>query len=121
MSKYLPFNLFMRQALLYPLTAPFLPPVDKVEEGFDYAAGKLTGELVVPVPLWERNSETGVLTPATVSDTIEVASVKVDSDKAFYLGAEDVNGSWRFIRSGDFLIIQRRESTIWVEKGAFLT
>lgn len=45
MSKYLPLNLFIRQALAYPLTSPFLPPVDKVEKDHSYAAGKLVGTL----------------------------------------------------------------------------
>lgn len=45
MSKYLPLNLFIRQALIYPLTAPFLPPVAKVEAGHKYAAGRLEGVL----------------------------------------------------------------------------
>lgn len=48
MSKYLPLNLFIRQALLYPLTFPFLPPVDKVKKDYKYAAGRLTGTLVAP-------------------------------------------------------------------------
>ena len=50
MSKYLPLNLFIRQALLYPLTSPFLPPVDKVEDGHSYAAGRLEGTLEVGGP-----------------------------------------------------------------------
>ncbi len=120
MSRYLPFNLFMRQALLYPLVSPFLPPIDKVENGFSYAAGKLTGELIVGDTLWERNAETGVLTPVNEGDKIEIASAKVDSNKAFYLGAEDADGSWRFIRSGEDLLIARRESGVWIEKGAYL-
>lgn len=45
MSKYLPINLFIRQALIYPLTAPFLPAEAKVEAGHKYAAGRLTGVL----------------------------------------------------------------------------
>jgi hypothetical protein len=45
MSKYTPFNLFMRQAQLYPLTSPFLPPVDKVEKDHSYANGHLIGTL----------------------------------------------------------------------------
>ncbi len=45
MSKYLPFNLFMRQALIYPLVSPFLPPANKVKNGYSYAAGNLIGTL----------------------------------------------------------------------------
>ena len=45
MSKYLPFNLFVRQALLYPLTSPFLPPIAKVEKDYSYANASLIGTL----------------------------------------------------------------------------
>ncbi|GAH45389.1 unnamed protein product, partial [marine sediment metagenome] len=38
------------QALLYPLTFPFLPPVNKVEKDHKYAAGRLIGTLVAPPP-----------------------------------------------------------------------
>lgn len=50
MSKFLPLNLFIRQALLYPLDAPFLPPVDKVEKDHEYAAGRLIGTLEAAPP-----------------------------------------------------------------------
>lgn len=50
MSKYLPLNLFIRQALLYPLTSPFLPPESKVEKNYSYAAGKKTGTLPAGIP-----------------------------------------------------------------------
>lgn len=45
MSKLLPLDLFIRQALLYPLDSPFLPPENKVEKGYSYAAGRKTGSL----------------------------------------------------------------------------
>ena len=38
------------------------------------------------------------------------------SDKAFYFGATDADGSWRMNRSGNNLVIERRESGSWVEK-----
>lgn len=48
MSKLLPLDLFIRQALLYPLTSPFLPPENKVLKDYSYAAGKKTGSYVAP-------------------------------------------------------------------------
>lgn len=39
------FQLFIRHALLYPLSSPFLPPVNKVQLGYSYAAGNLEGTL----------------------------------------------------------------------------
>ena len=47
MSKLLAFNLFVRQAGLFPLASPFLPPVGKVEKGYSYAAGQKMGTLEV--------------------------------------------------------------------------
>ena len=43
MSKYTPFSLFIRQALLYPLASPFLPAEADVKLAVSYANGKLTG------------------------------------------------------------------------------
>jgi len=48
MSKFTAFQLFIRQALLYPLTSPFLPPPDKVQKDFSYAAGQKVGTLDIP-------------------------------------------------------------------------
>jgi hypothetical protein len=42
--------------------------------------------------------------------------VCVESDKAFYLGDKDTDGSWRITRSGDNLVMQQRESSVWVTK-----
>ncbi len=50
MSKLLPFDLFIRQALLYPLTSPFLPAEDKVKKNHSYAAGRLIGSLEAAAP-----------------------------------------------------------------------
>lgn len=47
MSRLAPLDLFIRQALLYPLIAPFLPAVGNVRKDTSYAAGKLTGTLEV--------------------------------------------------------------------------
>ena len=55
MKKQSPFSLFIRQALLYPLASPFLPPIDKVQKDFSYSAGQLVGTLEAgPVELtWQ--------------------------------------------------------------------
>lgn len=37
-----------------------------------------------------------------------------------YFGAEGVDGSWRITVSGSNLLVERRESGVWVEKSAFL-
>lgn len=38
------------------------------------------------------------------------------ASQVVYFGAEDVDGSWRIIRSGTGLAFERRESAVWVEK-----
>ena len=47
-------------------------------------------------------------------------SGKVSLSGAFYLGDASVDGTWRIIRDGDNLSVQRRESGVWVEKSSFL-
>jgi len=49
-TKYTPFSLFIRQALLYPLTSPFLPAEADVKFGVSYANGKLTGQFYQTPP-----------------------------------------------------------------------
>jgi len=39
--------------------------------------------------------------------------------KTLYIGDRTTNGSWRFRDDGTNLIIERRESGTWNEKGAF--
>jgi len=59
MSKFTPFNLFIRQALLYPLTSPFLPAVGDVKLATSYAAGQKIGTYdPVPPPLeWQTDPD----------------------------------------------------------------
>ena len=82
MTQLSPFRQFIRQALLYPLTSPFLPPVDKVQKDFSYSAGQLVGTF-----------QGG--TPAEVEDTqilfnlIEVLRSTVAGYYSIKLGAID--------------------------------
>ena len=43
-------------------------------------------------------------------------SLFVGADDAVFFGETDVDGRWRIIRSGNDLVIQRRESSSWVTK-----
>jgi len=47
---------------------------------------------------------------------IDDDGVEVKSDKAYYLGDSDTDGTWRMIRSGDDLLMQQRESSVYVTK-----
>lgn len=46
--------------------------------------------------------------------------IELDAADAVYFGADDTDGSWRIIRSGNDFVFQRRESGTWVEKGSML-
>jgi len=53
----------------------------------------------------------------TLSRTVFVnGDVELEATKAFYLGGADTDGSWRFTRSGDDLLAQRREAGVYVTK-----
>lgn len=43
----------------------------------------------------------------------------LSSTDSIYFGAIATNGSWRIIRSGNDLVVERRESGAYVEKGKF--
>ena len=43
----------------------------------------------------------------------------MSSGSAYYLGDPGTDGSWRIIRSGNNLSIQRLESGVWVQKGSY--
>jgi len=92
MSKLLPFNLFMRQAGLYPLTSPFLPPISKVQLDYSYAAGRLIGTLVAGLP-------------AALLKTGQVTSYKTGDDGDLELGVakayiDNANGTVTDTKTG---------------------
>lgn len=47
---------------------------------------------------------------------VVTADLQVDATEAIYLGDKDTDGSWRIIRSGNNLVIQRLESSTWTTK-----
>lgn len=105
MSKFLPINLFIRQGLIYPLTAPFLPPVDKVEKGHKYAAGRLTGTLV------------GGGLPFTGQITQRVPNDDGDYQKGLTLTRPIVKGAvgnTRFVINGDGTITDSATGLMWI-------
>jgi len=46
-------------------------------------------------------------------------SVKVADDQAVVFGDGATEGDWRIIRSGNDLVFQRLESSVWTTKGSF--
>lgn len=49
---------------------------------------------------------------------IEVVNISIKDNDPITFG-EEIDGSWRIIRSGNNLSFQRRESGVWVEKGRY--
>lgn len=75
MSKLLPLDLYIRQALLYPLDSPFLPPENKVLSGYSFAAGRKTGSLISEVILdlfeYPNNAAAQLAYVSSERDTID--------------------------------------------------
>jgi len=69
--------------------------------------------------VWDAiNNRLGI---GTESPTVKLdvnGDIKIPTANAFYFGAIDTDGSWRIIKSGNDLVFERRESSIWVEKGS---
>jgi hypothetical protein len=56
--------------------------------------------------------------PSNPSSTLDVAGdIETESGNALYFGDPSTNGSWRIMRGGNNLNIQRREAGSWVTKG----
>jgi hypothetical protein len=51
-----------------------------------------------------------------IYDSLVTTDLELASDAAIYLGNFDTNGSWRFVRSGNDLVIQRLEAGTWTTK-----
>ncbi len=56
------------------------------------------------------------IAPSGGNLTVTAADVDIASDKAFYLGNPTTDGSWKIIRSGNNLLMQRREAGSYVTK-----
>jgi len=52
----------------------------------------------------------------TTTASPSFSDVEIDAAEAFYLGDKTTDGSWRIIRNGTNLEMQRRESSVWVQK-----
>lgn len=63
---------------------------------------------------WNNGNTT--LTQSANMLALGTADFQIDDTKAFYIGAAGTDGTWKFIRSGNDLIIQRRESGSYVTK-----
>lgn len=51
-----------------------------------------------------------------VSKTPQVDELHLPTAGIIYFGDDSTNGSWRIVRSGNDLVIQRREADSWVTK-----
>jgi len=51
--------------------------------------------------------------------TIFDNDIQIPSNAAIYMGSPNVDSSWRFVRSGDDLLLEQRESGVWNVKQTF--
>ena len=61
-------------------------------------------------------------TPTTKKLTLtnlQTLMTQLGSGGAFYIGSPTSDGSWRIIIDSGNLSIEKRESSVWVQKGAF--
>ena len=55
-------------------------------------------------------------TDEPISDIVLSGKVQTASDAFFYIGDSGTDGSWRIGRSGNNMVMERRESGNWVTK-----
>lgn len=66
--------------------------------------------------IFRVDSTAGAANTGTETFRVQSTGVTVPSTLAFQLGDPTVDGSWRIIRSGNNLVMERRESGAWVTK-----
>lgn len=69
--------------------------------------------------LQHRLADDSADAPISASNVTASADFIGASTSCIYLGATGTDGSWRFCRSGNNLVFERRESSSWVSKGQF--
>ncbi len=62
------------------------------------------------------NLQKSITNVASIASAGDIATA---IDKYIYIGTESSDGSWRFRISGTSLLVEKRESGNWNEKGAF--
>lgn len=76
----------------------------------------------VSIPVTPDQGGTGVTSIAALALLLGSSgtTVTISTGNYLYFGDSATDGSWRMYQSGDNLVVERRESAVWVEKSAFL-
>lgn len=84
---------------------------------FTACTTNLKTPLLFPEPATGR---VGINNSAPTSTLDVYGSVEIVSTGAYYFGDPTTDGSWRLIRVGNNLDVQRREAGVWVDKQVFI-
>jgi len=55
----------------------------------------------------------------TATDITATGDIILSSSGVIYLGSKTTDGTWKLWRDGDDLLLSRRESGVWVDKGGY--
>lgn len=82
---------------------------------------ELPNEIILPQPSTQFEKDLCVAVNDFVRQIAEAVNnnVILPSEGAYYFGDTNTDGSWRLVRSGNNLEVQRLESSSWVSKSTF--
>lgn len=78
-------------------------------------------EILLPTPQTQFEKDLCLILNERFREIAEAINENVilPSGGACYFGDTEVDGSWRLIRNGNNLVVQRLESSSWVTKSTF--
>jgi hypothetical protein len=76
--------------------------------------GLMTFSPEVGITCYDRFDRARFILPP--SGNLHVTDLTINDEHGLYLGTQDGDGAWRIIRSGNNLVIQRKEASTWVTK-----
>lgn len=76
----------------------------------------MNNEIAIGYQVIGKGSNTVTIGNSNITDNYFTGDIETTSTGAFYMGDQNTDGSWRIVRSGNDLVMERRESGVWVTK-----